>query len=328
MSIKRDFEVIAAELAFDLKEVDEIILSFVAHESPYIKNIARHLLKAGGKRIRPMLLILSAKTCASNFDKSRVYNLAAAVELIHTATLLHDDVIDNSDTRRGEKTANAVWGNKASILVGDFLFSSAFKLMAADGDVKVLDLLSETSAVMASGEVMQLETLNYEIKSVNQKRYFKIIYAKTAAIFAAACRTGGLIAGNDEEAVALEVFGKNLGLAFQIIDDVLDYAGDKKIFGKQIGKDFFEQKVTLPIILAYQNSDEKDRKKIGQLFSAKKTDAKDLKELLAILKKCDAVEQSINTAMDYKKLAQDSLAIFPNNQQLLTVLEYALRRNA
>src|SRR3989338_1359194 len=233
----------------DLKKIDKIILDFSIGKAPLIKEISHHLIISGGKRIRPILLILAAKLCDRKSDK--FYNLAAAIELIHSATLLHDDVVDDSKTRRGNKTANAIWNNKVSILVGDYLFSVAFQLMVKSDNIKILDLLAKTSSIMADGEVLQLENSNNI--AISQEKYFDIIFRKTAILFASATKTGALVSGaKTAEIKALQDFGKNLGMVFQIVDDILDYVANTAEFGKEIGSDFFEGKITLPIILVYK----------------------------------------------------------------------------
>ena len=240
-----------------LENVNQQIKYKLASEINLIHKMTSYHLKSGGKRIRPLLTLGSAKLCGY-VNGNRDVNLAACVELIHNATLLHDDVIDNSELRRGIKTSNTIWGNQSSILVGDYLFSRCFEMMVEDGSQEILKLLSSTSSKIAQGEVQQLECKG-EIYTL-EETYFDIINSKTAALFAAATRVGGCVGNkNKKEKDALESYGRNLGLAFQIADDALDYYSTKTIFGKEIGKDFFEGKVTLPIIFLCQqaNSEEK-----------------------------------------------------------------------
>lgn len=324
------FQKVVFGLQNDLKKIDNIILEFSTGKSPLIQEIARHLVSSGGKRIRPIVLLLSSKLCGST--DFRPHNLGAAVELIHTATLLHDDVVDNSMVRRGKKTSNAIWDNKASILVGDYLFSVAFQLMVRDGNLRVLDLLSKTSATMADGEVMQLENSS-ELK-ITQEKYFEIIFGKTAALFSAACEVGALINNkSEEEVIALRNFGKNLGMIFQIIDDVLDYASKEQVLGKDLGNDLFEGKVTLPIILTYSAADADDKKIIADIFAKYLMESQknhdDLTKILQLMNKYDGLKGAKNMALSYKEQAIKNLSIFSNQsakEDLQTILDYSLAR--
>src|SRR5512143_3105943 len=240
----------------DLRLVNALIVDRMQSPVPLIPQLAGHVVAAGGKRLRPMLTLASARLCG--YRGGRHQALAACVEFIHTATLLHDDVIDDSDLRRGLATANAVWGNKASVLVGDFLFSRAFQLMVTDGSLRVLEILSGASAVIAEGEVLQLITSNDTATS--EQAYLDVIRCKTAALFAAACRIGAVVSDRSRvEEEALDSYGLNLGIAFQLIDDVLDYSARQTELGKTVGDDFREGKVTLPVILAYRRGDEEER---------------------------------------------------------------------
>ena len=239
-----------------LDNVSKIIKYKLASEINLIHKMTDHHLNSGGKRIRPLLTLAAAKLCGYE-DGKRDINLAACIELIHSATLLHDDVMDNSDLRRGTKTANSLWGNQSSILVGDYLFSRCFELMVEDGSPEILKILSSTSSIIAQGEVLQLEHKG-EI-DVLEETYFNIINMKTAALFAAATKVGGCITNKSKkEKDALESYGKNLGLAFQIADDALDYHSTQKIFGKEIGKDFFEGK-TMPLVIIFQKANDEER---------------------------------------------------------------------
>jgi len=325
------FQNIISELAPDLKKVDEIILEFAVGKSPLIQEISNHLISSGGKRIRPILLILAAKLCGTNSDNNH-HNLAAAVELIHSATLLHDDVVDTSEVRRGKKTANAIWDNKASILVGDYLFSIAFQLMVRGKSLRVLDLLAKASSIMADGEVMQLE--NSSDVALSQEKYFEIIFGKTAVLFSAACESGALINNRSEaEIAALREFGKNLGIIFQIIDDVLDYSSQEQILGKEIGNDFFEGKVTLPIIITYENATESERKLIADMFAKNLFTAEknqnDFAEILSLIEKCNSIRLTKAIASQYHAAAIKNLEIFPDSvfkQNLIAILDYSSAR--
>jgi len=322
------FQNIIDDLSGDLKEVDKIILEFAVGKSPLIQEISNHLVASGGKRIRPILLILSARL----FNQNSVYNLAAAVELIHTATLLHDDVVDASEVRRGKKTANAIWDNKASILVGDYLFSIAFQLMVRSNNLAVLDLLAKTSSTMADGEVMQLE--NSSDITLSEEKYLEIIFGKTAVLFSAACEVAALANNrSNEEIIALREFGKNLGIIFQIVDDVLDYVSQEKTLGKDIGNDFFEGKVTLPIILLYKAASDADKKIIAEIFSknliASQKNNSDFEFILSLIDTYKTLDLSKKMTIHYKKLALQNLDIFPNSKiktSLIAVLEHALAR--
>ncbi len=243
-------------VAGDMAEVNRLIIEYMQSPVSLIPELATYIVASGGKRLRPLLTLAAARMCG--YEGEHHWSLAAAVEFIHTATLLHDDVVDESDLRRGRDTANAVWGNQASVLVGDFLFSRAFQLMVNSGSVEVLKILSDASATIAAGEVLQLTTAGEPSTDVGS--YMKVIEGKTAALFAAAAEVGAVIAARPpEEAQALRTFGTELGIAFQLIDDRLDYDADQKALGKTIGDDFREGKVTLPIIIAYQKGTDAER---------------------------------------------------------------------
>jgi octaprenyl-diphosphate synthase len=280
------------------------------------------------------MVILSSKLCGYNVG-NRHCNLAAAVELIHTATLLHDDVVDDSNFRRGRKTANALWDNKSSILVGDYLLSVAFQLMVKDGSLAVLDILSKTSGIMADGEVMQL--MNSSDINILEDKYLEIISYKTAILFSAATSIGAIITNSGEtKQKALADFGSNLGIAFQIMDDVLDYSSNQKTLGKDIGNDFFEGKITLPIILTYQKASNVEKARIKEVFAnnliaCDKKNQKSFDEIMSLINKYNALEGSYKKALYYKNLAEENLQIFPNSKEksmLLEILEYSvLRKN-
>lgn len=324
-------ENIISRLASDLKKVDQIILEFAVGKSPLIAEISNHLISSGGKRIRPILLILAAKLCG-NKDGKNTQNLAAAVELIHSATLLHDDVVDASKTRRGKKTANAIWNNKSSILVGDYLFSIAFQLMVRVKNLAVLDLLAKASSIMADGEVMQLENSNDT--RLSQEKYFEIIFGKTAVLFAAACESGALISkASSLEVAALREFGKNLGIIFQIVDDMLDYSSSKKTLGKDVGNDFFEGKVTLPVILLQQKASELEQKFICDIFTknllASTKSTADFAQFLELIKKHKSLEACKKLALEHHALAVKNLENFTDSsykQDLIAILDYSLAR--
>ncbi len=333
-----DFSTVCNLLKSDLAEIDEVILSFACGKSPLIQEVSNHIVSSGGKRIRPVVLLLATKLCDntnSNLITKRSHNLSAAVELIHTATLLHDDVVDNSLIRRGKKTANAIWDNKASILVGDYLFSIAFQLMVRDGNLRVLDLLAKVSSIMSDGEVMQLE--NSTNLAISVEKYFDIIFGKTASLFAAASEVGGLINQRSEaDLQALRGFGKNLGLIFQIVDDLLDYSSQNQILGKEVGKDFFEGKVTLPIIVLYSLADSTDKIIIEQLFANQMIEndeqksQRNLQQILSLLNKYDCFLRVKEMALDLRKQAQQELDKIVGNSDsknhLIAVLNHSLER--
>jgi octaprenyl-diphosphate synthase len=315
----------------DLKKVNEIILSYSVGKSDLIQEISSHLINSGGKRIRPILLLISAKLCGSVNEPNQHY-LASAVEMIHSATLLHDDVVDMSEIRRGKKTANALWDNKASILVGDYLFSLSFQLMVKSQNLAILDLLAKTSSIIADGEVLQLQ--NSTNIDLTEDKYFEIIFGKTAVLFSACCEVGALLNNRSpKEIEALRLFGKYLGMVFQIVDDILDYSSDESTLGKDIGNDFFEGKVTLPIIKTYHKADFDNKKLISDMFannfqqSAK--NQKDFTKICELINKLDGINEAKNVAKSLSNQAIEQLNIFPDNvykNYLSTILEYSLQR--
>jgi len=296
-----------------LNDVTQQIKYKLASEINLIHEMTNYHVKSGGKRIRPLLTLASAKLCGYQ-NGNRDVNLAACVELIHNATLLHDDVIDKSDLRRGIKTANSVWGNQSSILVGDYLFSRCFEMMVEDGSPEVLKLLSSTSSRIAQGEVLQLEHKG-EIDLL-EETYFNIISMKTAALFSAATRVGACLGSNSKkEKDALESYGKNLGLAFQIADDALDYFSTKTIFGKEIGKDFYEGKTTLPLIIIFQRANNEERNFLKEIFKKKSRNEDDFSETLALINKYKAVQVTFKRAEYFVNVSYDALGIFPHSQE-------------
>lgn len=298
-------------VAEELTRVNDVIIDRMESPVEMIPNLAGHLINSGGKRIRPMLTLAAAKMCG--YKGEAQLKLAAAVEFIHTATLLHDDVIDESDLRRGSPTANTIWGNQASVLVGDFLFSRSFKLMIEADNVRVLDILSNASAIIAEGEVMQLVTANDT--STTEDNYLKVISAKTAALFEAAAQVGAVIAGAPSgEENALHSYGRNLGIAFQIVDDALDYSGAQAKLGKTIGDDFREGKVTLPILLAFRRGNDEERAFWNRTIVDGEQDEGDLQRAISLLEKHDALKDTIERARHYGSIAKDALAIFPQSE--------------
>ena len=296
-----------------LESVEKLINTKLNSDVDLIKKMSNYHLNSGGKRIRALLTMGSAKL-GGYLDGKRDINLAACVELIHSATLLHDDVIDESEVRRGNKTTNAIWGNQSSILVGDYLLSRCFEMMVDDGDQEILKLLSSTSSKIAQGEVLQLQHKGEA--DLLEENYIKIINLKTAALFAAATKVGSCISNMDKKKKdALESYGKNLGLAFQIADDALDYFSKEKIFGKQIGKDFFEGKVTLPIIIVFQKSNMIERNFLTKIFKKDKREKEDFDETLKLIKKYKALETTFKRAEYFVNVSYDALGMFENSDE-------------
>ena len=296
-----------------LDSVEKLIDRKLESNVGLIKKMSDYHLGSGGKRIRALLTMGSAKLCGYS-KGDRDVNLAACVELIHSATLLHDDVIDESTVRRGNKTANSIWGNQSSILVGDYLLSRCFEMMVEDGNLEILKLLSSTSSKIAQGEVMQLQHKGEA--DLLEENYIKIIGLKTAALFAAATRVGACISNLDKKKKdALESYGKNLGLAFQIADDALDYFSKEKIFGKQIGKDFFEGKVTLPIIIVFQKGNAIERAFLTNIFKKITRDKKDFEETLKLINKYRAIETTFKRAEYFVNVSYDALGIFHDSNE-------------
>jgi len=302
---------LAKMLDSDMQAVNAAILDHMQSNVPMIPKLAAYLIAAGGKRIRPLLTL----ACTRLYDTktSRPFALAASVEFIHTATLLHDDVVDGSEERRGKKAANLVFGNDASVLVGDFLFSRAFQLMVADGSLDVLRILSDASAIISQGEVMQLTTAGNIATSMEE--YEEIIKAKTAALFASACEIGPVIAGADKSAAsAMCEYGLNLGMAFQIVDDILDYNADHDKLGKTLGDDFREGKMTAPVILALAEATNEERDFWQRTLAEKKQEDGDFVQACAILKRHGAIEKGLKLAQSYAEKARLALSEAPDGR--------------
>lgn len=313
-------------VADDMHAVNSVILERMQSKIPLIPELAGHLIAGGGKRMRPMLTLACAELL--EYQGTRHHKLAAAVEFIHTATLLHDDVVDGSGMRRGRKTANIIWGNSASVLVGDFLFSRSFELMVEDGSLKVLRILSNASAVIAEGEVNQL-TAQRRIDT-DEEHYLEIIGAKTAALFAAACRIAAVVAERDEaQEMALDSYGRNLGIAFQLVDDAIDYSSDEKTMGKDAGDDFRDGKVTLPVILAYARGNEEEKHFWRQAIAGHLTSADDLANATRMLEKSGAIADTLARARHYGQRAIDALGGFGGGKAkaaLTEAVEFAIAR--
>lgn len=304
----------------DLRAVDALILKIGGSNVDLVKQMGAHVIASGGKRLRPILTLACAKLCGY-YGKHHI-DLAAAVEFVHTATLLHDDVVDESDLRRGEATANSLWDNKSSVLVGDFLLGQAFCLMVNAGNLRVLDILSRASAVIAEGEVKQL-VAQYNLGTTIEQ-YMDIITAKTAALFSAACEIMPVLCGKSEEKIeALRVYGLNLGIAFQIADDVLDYAADEVALGKRVGDDFREGKMTLPVILAYQKADASERIFWREVFVERQQHADDLLRAVSLMQKYQVLQEARDIAMRYIQEAEEKLSLF-GDDTLVDVLRDVL----
>lgn len=294
----------------DLQQVNALILQHMRSSVPLIPQVAEHIIAAGGKRLRPLLVLAGGRLVGVEND--RPLALAACVEFIHTATLLHDDVVDESDLRRGRETAKALFGNQASVLVGDFLFSRAFQLMVADGSLAVLKLLADTAATLAEGEVHQLMTAHDT--DTQEEVYLEVIRAKTAVLFAASCQVGALVAERPPaEVEALRRFGDSLGMAFQLVDDVLDYSPEAAGRGKAMGDDFREGKITLPVILAFGAGDEAEQRFWRRCLETGEQREGDLEQALALLGKHGALEAAKARARHYAGEAQQALGIFPDS---------------
>ncbi|MHA1567739.1 MAG: polyprenyl synthetase family protein [Alphaproteobacteria bacterium] len=320
------YDVLRSLCADDLNKVNQLILEHMDSEVVLIPQVAGHIIAAGGKRLRPLLTLASARMCGHRGD--RHIALAATVEFIHTATLLHDDVVDESDLRRGRDTANTVWGNKPSVLVGDFLFSRAFQLMVKCRSLEILDILSTASVIIAEGEVAQLVTANDT--STTTDDYLAVIRAKTAALFDAACRIGAVVAERPlSEADALSAFGLNLGIAFQLIDDYLDYSAQESQLGKSVGDDFREGKITLPIVLAFARGDDDDRRFWCRVLEDLDQKPEDFNHALTRLRQTGALADTMEQAREYADAAREALALFPDNtyrRALADIADFCVER--
>ena len=310
----------------DLDKVNATILEHMQSPVHLIPQLAGHLIAAGGKRLRPMLTLGTAALC--QYSGERHIKLAACVEFIHTATLLHDDVVDASELRRGKSTANSVWGNQPSVLVGDFLFSRAFQLMVSDGSLHVLKLLSNASAVIAEGEVHQLLTTNDT--STSESDYLEVIQSKTAELFSAAARIGAVVADRPKiEEEALAAYGTNLGVAFQLVDDALDYSARQAELGKTIGDDFSEGKITLPVILAFRRGNEEEKNFWKRCLEELEQRPDDLDRAQSLIKQHCTLEDTMTRARHYAALARDSLDLFSDceaKQALISVIDFCIER--
>jgi len=311
---------LTALLETELQATNQAIIARMDSPVALIPQLAAHLVAAGGKRLRPLLTLAAAKLCG--YEGDRQIQLAACVEFIHTATLLHDDVVDESILRRGFASANAVFGNKASVLVGDFLFARAFQLMVADGSLDVLRILSAAAATISEGEVLQLTTQN-DLATTEQK-YFDVIRGKTAALFAAACEVGGVIAEQPAtHCAALATFGLDLGMAFQLVDDALDYSADEAELGKTVGDDFREGKLTYPVLLAIAAATPDETAFWTRTIGEGTQTESDLPTALALIKKYDAIPRSLARADAFVTSACDALGVFPDTVMRAALIDVA-----
>lgn len=311
----------------DMDAVNDFIRDRMLSDVPMIPDLANHLIDSGGKRLRPMLTIAAARLCGyTGVDHIK---LAAAVEFMHTATLLHDDVVDESNLRRGRETARKVWGNQASVLVGDFLLGRAFKLMVETRSLRALEILSDAAAVIAEGEVMQLAAA--KDTSTTEDAYLRVISAKTAALFSAAAEVGAVIAAKSgEEAVSLESYGRNLGIAFQLVDDALDYSGRAATLGKNVGDDFREGKITLPVVLAFRRGKPEEREFWQRTLQAGDQKEGDLEFALELMKRHSTLDDTVSRARHYAAMAKDALAIFPDSDyrtSLISLADFCVSRS-
>jgi octaprenyl-diphosphate synthase len=313
-------------VAGDMEAINRIILDKAVSDVELIPELAHHLIDSGGKRLRPMLAIAASKLCGYKGDGH--VRTAAAIEFMHTATLLHDDVVDESDTRRGRETARLIWGNQATVLVGDFLLGQAFRMLVDVGSLPVLRILSNAAATIAEGEVMQLAAAKNT--ATTEDAYLEIIDAKTAALFSAASEVGGAIADRpSDEQAALRSYGRNLGIAFQLVDDALDYSGDSANLGKSVGDDFREGKITLPVILSFRRGNDRDREFWNRTVVSGEIDEGDLEHAIGLMKKHGTIDATLDRARYYGGIARDALAIFPDSREknaMQDVIDFCIAR--
>jgi octaprenyl-diphosphate synthase len=314
----------------DLEACNRTIVARMDSSVPLVPQLGAHIVAAGGKRLRPLLTLAASRLCGypGTDGAQRHVTLAACVEFIHTATLLHDDVVDESVLRRGLASANAVFGNQASVLVGDFLFARAFQLMVADGSLRVMEILSGASATIAEGEVLQLVTQND--LSTTEERYLQVVRGKTAALFGAACRLGAVVAGRPAaEEEALAEYGTCLGIAFQLVDDALDYAADQAVLGKTVGDDFREGKITLPVLAAYAAGDAAERTFWQRTIEASEQTDDDLDEAMRLIARHGAIAATLDRAAGFAVQAKAMLEMFPDSiyrRSLMAVADYTVSR--
>ena len=318
-NIKNSVDDLQLYFAQDMQAVDKLINSYItSNATPVISELSNHLINAGGKRLRPLLTLAASDLC--NYRGASHIKLAAAIEFIHTATLLHDDVVDESFQRRGKPTANILWDNQSSVLVGDYLFSKSFQLMVETDSLKVLSILADASSTISEGEILQLSAVR-NIKT-DESAYFKIIEGKTAALFAAATEVGAVISNvEDKEADALANFGKALGISFQITDDLLDYVGSEEVLGKNIGDDFKEGKVTLPLIKAISKSSKEEKRFWEEVINKGMQKSSDLEHALLLMRQHNVFDETRSEAIKWSKKARNYLDIFPESKTKVILQE-------
>ena len=310
----------------DLNSVNKLVLENLTNTSSLISDLSNHIINSGGKRIRPLLTLAIARLCG--YSGSRHIILASVIEYIHTATLLHDDVVDNSKKRRGKKTANFLWGNKSSILVGDFLLSKAFRILISDGSLKCIEIISKASEKISFGEVKQL--MSVRKLEIGESEYLEIIKCKTAELFSAACQLSSEISEiSIESKNSLKDFGIYLGICFQIIDDTLDYFSEEKIIEKDLGNDFKEGKMTLPLILLYKRSNDKEKKLLKYFVNKEKFNKNDFLEVIEKMKKYNVKNDCLDKAKHFSLMAKDSLGLFPKSEdkdKIINLIDSLLSR--
>ena len=310
----------------DMESINRVILDKTISDIDLVLELAHHLIDSGGKRLRPMLTIATSKLVG--YSGTQQVQIAAAVEFMHTATLLHDDVVDQGDVRRGKEAARVIWGNEASVLVGDFLLGQAFRMLVDVGSLPVLKILSNAAAIIAEGEVMQLAAAKNT--ATTEDEYLSIVNAKTAALFSGAAESGAAVADRPvEELAALKSYGKNLGIAFQLIDDALDYSGNAGSLGKSIGGDFREGKITLPLILAFRRGNSEERAFWNRTIVEGEVGGKDLEHAIGLMERHGTIEATIMRARSYGEVARDALAIFPEGhvkEALEKVISFCVNR--
>ncbi len=313
-------------VAPDMDSLNRLILSYAEAHVELIPKLAHHLIDAGGKRLRPMITLAAANLC--DYDGEQHIKVACAVEFLHTATLLHDDVVDESDIRRGRKAARLLWGNQATVLVGDYLLAQCFRMMVETRNLDALDIMSAAAADIAEGEVFQL-TLQNNV-ATTEDDYMQMIEWKTATLFAAAAELGAVIAGRPrQEIAALRSFGRNLGIAFQLVDDALDYGGEQAVMGKKVGDDFREGKITLPVVLSFRRGDEEERTFWQRVIQQREQQEGDLAHALELMRRHGAIADTVERARHYGGIARDALAIFPASparQALEEAVDFCIAR--
>jgi len=320
-------DTVIALLKEDMEAVERQFEKHLMSDVKLVSQVGNYVLSSGGKRIRPMLLLLCARLCSYQGDKH--IDLAGVVEFIHTATLLHDDVVDSANLRRGNRSANSVWGNQASVLVGDFLFAKSFSVMVGSESLRILKILSDTTTQLAEGEILQL--INTCDLEVDEPRYLQVVRDKTAILIAASCQVAGVLAGVDEQhEAALREFGLEIGTAFQLMDDALDYVADEEDFGKERGHDLFEGKMTLPLIHAYANATEQEQQEVSRIIEAEELTREDLDYVCQLIDAKDGIQYTHTKASERIEKAKQQLSLFADGearQALYTLADYVVSRN-